>query len=116
MLGTPTYAPHLARQLYRLVQLDVPGIYHLVNAGEGTSFVGFARYALSGAGLAESRLEGVRLDELKRPAARPRNSRLRCLLSEAVGLEPLPSWQDAISEFIALDSFSPSDRGPQGPI
>lgn len=116
MLGTPTYTPHLARQLYRLVKVDLPGIYHIVNAGDGTSFEGFARYALSGAGLVESQVEAVRLDELHRPAARPRNSRLRCLLSDALGLEPLPSWQEAISEFIALDSSAPSTRGPRGPI
>jgi hypothetical protein len=28
---------------------------------------------------------------------------LRCVLSKAVGLEPLPSWQEAISEFVAAD-------------
>ena len=37
--GTPTYARDLARQLYRLGQLDLPGIYHVVNAGDGASFV-----------------------------------------------------------------------------
>jgi dTDP-4-dehydrorhamnose reductase len=116
MLGTPTYAPHLARQLYRLVQLDVPGIYHIVNAGDGTSFEGFASYTLASAGLLKSRLESVRLSELNRPAARPRNSRLRCLFSNALGLEPLPSWQDAVKEFIALDSSSPSAPGTEEPI
>jgi dTDP-4-dehydrorhamnose reductase len=116
MLGTPTYAPHLARQLYRLAQLALPGIYHVVNAGDGTSFEGFANYALASAGLLQSRLESVRLSELNRPAARPRNSRLRCLLSNALGLEPLPSWQDAVKEFIALDSSSPSAIGTEEPI
>ena len=102
-LGTPTYAPHLARQLYRLSQIDIPGIYHIVNAGEGTSFEGFARYALGVAGLSEDRLETVSLGDLRRPAPRPRNSRLRCVLSKPVGLEPLPSWQEAVSKFVAAD-------------
>jgi len=102
--GTPTYAPDLARQLYRLAQINIPGIYHVVNAGEGTSFEGFARCALKTAGLSESRLQTVLLAELRRPAPRPRNSRLRCVLSDALGLEPLPSWQDAVREFIAVDS------------
>jgi dTDP-4-dehydrorhamnose reductase len=102
--GTPTYAPHLARRLYRLSQIEVPGTYHVVNAGTGTSFEGFARYVLATAGLANCRLQSVSLQELKRPAPRPRNSRLRCLLSEALGLEALPSWQDAVREFIAMDS------------
>ncbi len=114
--GTPTYGAHLARRLYRLAQIDVPGIYHVVNAGEGTSFEGFARYALKAAGLNESLLKAVRLGDLKRPAPRPRNSRLRCVLSEALGLEPLPSWQDAVREFIAADSLSQPARGTQRPI
>jgi len=101
--GTPTYAPHLAGQLYRLAQIDVPGIYHVVNAGEGVSFEGFARYALRTAGLSDNLLKVVGLADLGRPAPRPRNSRLRCVLSAAVGLEPLPSWQDAVREFVAGD-------------
>jgi dTDP-4-dehydrorhamnose reductase len=105
--GTPTYAPHLARQLYRLSQIDVPGIYHVVNEGEGTSFEGFARYALEVAGLDGSILEPATLESLRRPAPRPRNSRLRCLISRAVGLENLPSWQDAISEFVAAEGHYP---------
>jgi dTDP-4-dehydrorhamnose reductase len=114
--GTPTYAPHLARQLYRLAQIDVPGTYHIVNAGEGVSFEGFGRYALKFAGLDENLLKAVSLDELKRPAPRPRNSRLRCLLSDAVGLEPLPSWQDALHEFIARDSQPHSAHRARVPI
>ena len=102
--GTPTYAPDLARQLYRLAQIDIPGIYHVVNAGEGTSFEGFARCALKTVGLNESLLTTVRLAELGRPAPRPRNSRLRCVLSEAAGLEPLRPWQEAVREFITTES------------
>jgi dTDP-4-dehydrorhamnose reductase len=102
--GTPTYAPHLARRLYRLSQIDVPGTYHVMNAGVGTSFEGFARYVIETAGLADCRLQSVSLQELNRPAPRPRNSRLRCLLSEAQGLEALPSWQDAVREFLVFDS------------
>jgi dTDP-4-dehydrorhamnose reductase len=101
--GTPTYGPHLARQLYRLSEVDIPGIYHVVNAGEGTSFEGFARFALESAGLPDIGLQPVSLDKLRRPAPRPRNSRLRCLLSNAVGLDPLSSWQDAVCEFVAAD-------------
>lgn len=114
--GTPTYAPHLARQLYRLSQIDVPGLYHVVNAGEGTSFEGFARHALKAAGLSDSLLKAVRLSDLERPAPRPRNSRLRCLLSAALGLGPLPSWQDAVREFIAADSSSQPARSTQQPV
>lgn len=101
MFGTPTYADDLARQLHRLAQLDLPGTFHIVNAGEGVSFEGFARRAVEIAGLDASLVEGVTLEALKRPAPRPRNSRLRCLLSEAIGLDPLPFWEDALRHFVA---------------
>lgn len=97
--GTPTYAPDLARQLRRLALLDLPGTYHVVNAGEGSTFEEFARYAFQTAGLDADLVQGVRLDSLNRPAPRPRNSRLRCLFSEKLGLDPLPSWQNALQDF-----------------
>jgi dTDP-4-dehydrorhamnose reductase len=103
MFGTPTYAPDLARQLHRLAQLDLPGTYHVVNAGEGCTFEGFARSALEIANLDLSLLEGVSLNTLDRPAPRPRNSRLRCLLSEAIGLGPLPSWEDGLRDFASVE-------------
>ena len=104
MFGTPTYAPDLARRLHRLAQLDLPGTYHVVNAGEGCTMEGFARSAFAIANLDPGFLEGVSLYALKRPAPRPRNSRLRCLLSEAIGLNPLPSWKDALRDFASVES------------
>jgi len=98
--GTPTYAPDLAARLRELAELDLPGVYHVVNAGEGASYEGFAREAAAAAGLRDAQVEAVPTDSLKRPAPRPRNSRLRCLLSEAVGLQPLPDWRAALREFV----------------
>jgi dTDP-4-dehydrorhamnose reductase len=97
--GTPTYASDLARQLHRLAQTDLPGTYHLVNAGQGASFAEFARRAVAVAGLDLNLVQGVSLSSMNRPAPRPRNSRLKCLISAAAGLDPLRSWQDALSDF-----------------
>lgn len=102
--GTPTYAPDLARRLRELAQLDLPGTFHVVNSGDGVSYEEFARAALDLAGHASAQVEAVGMDSLQRPAARPRNSRLRCLLSEAVGMAPLPSWKDSLESFVTLDS------------
>jgi len=104
MIGTPTYAPDLARQLYQLAQVDQPGTYHVVNAGDGVSFEGFARTAMEMASLDGSLLQSTTLAQLKLPAPRPQNSRLRCLLSEDAGLDPMPSWQVALRRFIELQS------------
>ena len=97
--GTPTYAPHLAARLRELAARDLPGTYHVVNSGAGASFLEFARTAAKAAGIEGVEIESIGMDTLLRPAPRPRNSRLRCLLSEAVGLAPLPDWQEALREF-----------------
>src|SRR5882672_405197 len=99
--GTPTYAPHLAGRLRQLAQLDLPGTYHVVNSGAGASFEDFARLALAYAGLEIDLVEGVSMRTLTRPAPRPQNSRLRCLLSEAIGLAEMPSWKSAVRDFVA---------------
>jgi dTDP-4-dehydrorhamnose reductase len=102
--GTPTFATDLAGRLCRLAQLDLPGTYHVVNAGDGASFDDFARLALKAAGLDMSSIEGVSMSTLKRPAPRPRNSRLRCLLSAAIGLPDLPPWGKAVRDFVVSGS------------
>lgn len=110
MFGTPTYAVHLARQLYRLIEMDLPGIFHVVNAGEGATFESFARSLLKIADLDQSLIEAVSFSDLRRPAPRPRNSRLRCLLSAALNLEPMPPLEEALEEFVA-SQFSPASAG-----
>ncbi len=114
--GTPTYATDLAGRLHRLAQLDLPGTYHVVNAGNGASFDDFARLALEAAGLDISSIEGVSMNTLQRPAPRPRNSRLRCLLSEAVGLPDLPPWEEAVRDFVASGSAALTFEAPNSHI
>jgi dTDP-4-dehydrorhamnose reductase len=99
--GTPTYAPDLAARLRELAEMDLPGVFHVVNSGDGASFAEFARLALDEAGYQTAPLELVKTDSLKRPASRPRNSKLQCLLSPAIGLDPLPFWVDAVRHFVA---------------
>jgi dTDP-4-dehydrorhamnose reductase len=102
--GTPTYAKDLAARLRELAERDLPGLYHVVGGGEGASFEEFARVALEAAGVERCAIQGVSMDSLSRPAPRPRNSRLRCLVSAAIGLQPLPHWQDALGDFAAIES------------
>lgn len=94
--GTPTYAPDLAKRLRELAVLDLPGIYHVAGSGQGTSYAGFASSILPGSALVTE----ISAATLTRPAPRPQNSRLRCLLSEAIALAPLRPWQDALQAFV----------------
>ena len=98
--GTPTYSRDLAVRLRELSELDLPGLYHVVNRGEGVSFADFAREAIEIAGCDDVEVQLISMDSLKRPAARPRNSRLRCLLSEAIGLPALRDWRSALREYV----------------
>jgi dTDP-4-dehydrorhamnose reductase len=97
--GTPTYAPDLARRLREFAEADLPGIYHVTNSGEGTTYAGFFR-----------RVPDVRADQitdtasasLQRPAPRPLNSKLRCLISEKLGFEPLQHWEAALKDYVEI--------------
>ena len=98
--GTPTYGRDLAVRLRELAAIDLPGVYHVVNAGEGASFEVFTREALRLANLPTDKVESVAMDSLPRPAPRPRNSKLKCLLSDAIGLPSLRPWQEALAHFV----------------
>ena len=100
--GTPTYSRDLAVRLRELAEREVPGVYHVVNSGEGVSFEKFTRQALEIDGRGDVAVEAISVDSLQRPAKRPRNSRLRCLRSEAIGLPPLPNWRSSLEEFVKL--------------
>lgn len=98
--GTPTYGRDLAVRLRELALKDLPGVYHVVNSGDGASFETFAREALTLANYPTDAIEPVSLDSLKRDAPRPRDTRLKCLLSPAIGLAPLRSWQEGLADFV----------------
>lgn len=102
--GTPTYGRDLARRLRELAELDLPGVYHVVNSGDGASFETFSVEALRLAGISTGALEVVAGDSLARPAPRPHNSRLKCLVSQAIGLAPLPPWQESLAHFVDLQA------------
>lgn len=94
--GTPTFAVDLAKRLRELAELDLPGVYHVTNSGEGTTYQGFA----SEIGINQNLIESVSFADLKRPAPRPQNSKLRCLISEKFGLKPLPDWKTALRNYV----------------
>lgn len=94
--GTPTYAVDLAKRLRELAELDLPGVYHVTNSGDGTTYEGFAREI----NINQDLIESVSFADLQRPAPRPQNSKLRCLISEKFGLEPLPDWKIALEDFV----------------
>jgi dTDP-4-dehydrorhamnose reductase len=108
--GTPTFARDLSVRLRELAERDLPGVFHVVNAGDGASYEEFARRALDLGGFVGTGLDSIETDSLQRPAPRPRNSRLKCLLSEAIGLTPLPDWRDALADFVSQQLAESSNQ------
>jgi len=102
-VSIPTYAPDLANRIEELTRNRTYGLYQVTNSG-ATTWMEFARLALDLAGLTGINIEAVTRAELGQPAARPRNSAMRCLLSERLGLVPLRDWRDALKEFLAIGS------------
>ncbi|MGI8469675.1 MAG: dTDP-4-dehydrorhamnose reductase [Pyrinomonadaceae bacterium] len=98
--GTPTFADDLAKRLRELAELDLPAIYHVTNSGEGTTFFDFARKICELKNFDAGLIEKISMNDLKRPAPRPQNSKLACLFSEKFGLSPLQSWEKALTEFL----------------
>ncbi len=102
--GTPTYAADLAKRLRELAELDLPCLFHVTNSGPGTSYLGFAQKVCEIGGFDTGLLEIVSKTDLQRPAPRPASSKLGCVLSEPLGLKPLPDWETALAAFLERES------------
>lgn len=100
--GTPTFATDLAIRLRELAELDLPGIYHVTNSGDGTTYADFARKVCELKGFDTNLIENVSYQNLNRPAPRPVSSKLACLFSERFGLKPLRNWEDALAKFLEV--------------
>ncbi|MDQ4076935.1 MAG: dTDP-4-dehydrorhamnose reductase [Chloroflexota bacterium] len=93
--GHPTYAPHLADGLYRLVQSGAYGLYHLVNEGCVSRYE-FARRILHAAGKAEYPVEPI--EHYPRPATPPAHVELSTFAAQQVGVS-LPHWTEGLREW-----------------
>ncbi|PYP86347.1 MAG: dTDP-4-dehydrorhamnose reductase [Blastocatellia bacterium AA13] len=107
----PTYAPDLAARIITIIEREVYGLYHVTNSGTATWFE-FARMALDLAGMSEVEIEPVKRADLNQAAPRPRNSAMRCLMSERLGLAPLRRWSEALEEFVREEALVESNPNP----
>lgn len=97
--GTPTYGADLACRMREIAESDLTGVIHVTNSGEGTSYAGFAKKLAELGGFDSGLIEEVSGETLKRPAPRPRNSRL-ATRREVKSLGALPDWEDALKRFL----------------
>jgi dTDP-4-dehydrorhamnose reductase len=97
-VGSPTYAVDLADAVARLMLTDLPGIYHLVNAGECSRFE-FAQAILDAAGLGQVPIEPITSAEFVRASTPPAYAPLDNMFGAAAGVEMRP-WRDALEAYV----------------
>lgn len=97
--GSPTYAPDLAAAILELSATEAYGVLHVVNEGR-CSFAEFCELAIRLL-FADLRVDHVSVDDLGRPAPRPRDTTLVGPAFAAAGFSPLRPWQEAAADFAA---------------
>jgi dTDP-4-dehydrorhamnose reductase len=105
-VGTPTYAPDLARAILRLARnlLADPdrgrGVFHFSGAGPTVSWAGFAAAIITDLalrGFVTPSLTTITTAEYPTPAPRPANSRLDCRRLRYVHEITAPDWRESLT-------------------
>jgi len=100
--GSPTYARDLAHGIEKLLRVGATGTVNVTNSG-ATTWHGFAveiaRYLGSPLVIGETTS-----DRFPRPAPRPKNSVLSGERYKALTGESLPTWQDALHDYLSRGS------------
>lgn len=95
--GSPTYAPHLAAAIARLIPTGAYGTYHFAGQG-GTSWFELTRMLYRLLGI-QTPVRPVATAEFPRPAERPRYSVLTTLQDPQI---LLPPWEEGLTEFARI--------------
>ena len=101
--SSTTYVADLIERVMTIRTLGRYGTYHVVNGGV-CSYYEFALEAGRVLGLARAQIDALieiaHEREMKRIAARPRYTPMRCLLSEALGLPLMRDWRPALRDYV----------------
>jgi dTDP-4-dehydrorhamnose reductase len=92
--GSPTYAPHLAAAIARVIETGAFGLYHMAGQG-GTSWYELTLRLYSLMNL-KPLVRPVATADYPRPAPRPRYSILTTIQHPQI---LLPPWQEGLSDF-----------------
>lgn len=92
--GSPTFAPHLARAVFQLVETDAYGTYHMAGSG-GTSWYEFTQALYQALGI-QTTVVPIPTVQYPLPASRPAYAVLNSLQHPLI---PLPPWEEGVREF-----------------
>ncbi len=108
-VGSPTYAPHLAAAIAKLVETEAYGTYHLAGRGAASWYeLTCALYRIAGI---KTPVEPVTTQEFPRPAPRPRYSALTTIQNPRI---LLPPWEEGLAAFV--DARSHGGATSPGPM
>lgn len=96
--GRPTLTDDLVAAVWKLLESNASGIFHVCNSGE-TNWRDFAREILRLAKISKVNVEAQTTAELGRPAPRPAYSVLDCSKFEKA-FGALPPWTDALARYL----------------
>ncbi len=99
-VGSPTYAPDLARAVALLLSEDQTGLFHVTNSGS-CSWYEFTKEILRLIGKDMGTVSPMSSQELNRLAPRPACSVLENAAWRTAGLPPLRPWPAALAEMLA---------------
>ena len=100
-IGTPTYTPDLSRLLVDMILTDKYGFYHATNEGGYISCADFTKEIFKKANIHSKVIPVTTAEYGASVAKRPFNSRLDKSKLKANGFTLLPTWQDALSRYLA---------------
>jgi len=98
-IGTPTYTLDLAHAIHAALAADVPGLYHVANAGP-CSWFEFAGEILRQAGV-RAELRPTTSERFNRPARRPAYSALSTERLREVTGHAMRPWREALADCLA---------------
>ncbi len=96
--GSPTYAEDLAKIIHQAIEKEIPyGIYHATNIGY-TTWYDFTKKIYEIAKI-DCNVKPVSSEEFKRPAKRPKNSKLSKEKILKTGIK-IPTYEDALERYL----------------
>jgi dTDP-4-dehydrorhamnose reductase len=110
---TPSYVPHVADGILRLLRTEAVGTFHVVNEGQA-SWYELACELFHGAGLA-TRVVPIESFAYPSPVERPRYSVLDTSAFATATRFRLPSWQTGVRDYLGEPSPAPSS-GPSNSL
>ncbi|MBE7445801.1 MAG: dTDP-4-dehydrorhamnose reductase [Planctomycetia bacterium] len=96
--GCPTYTADLSYAIWKIISLDLRGLYHVTNYGTCSRYE-WARKIFELTGDQVSVLP-VKTADYKRAALVPQNSSLDCTKYTTASGQRMRSWQEALEEYI----------------